>query len=100
MKNVKQAMLECQDFIAPVAPMIKKETKKAVNAGPERVDRHEIFFAAVYSTVTRSASSGDRPLTDISEERTHRMAYSEMSKEQVPDLPPCSDVTAVNKSSP
>lgn len=38
-KKVEQAMLEDKDFIAPAAAIVKKESKKAVDARSEREDR-------------------------------------------------------------
>lgn len=64
------------------------ETKEAIIAGLETEDRHRKFVYVANSTDTRSVSSSDRALTDISDEKTNRRTYSELSEEQAPNLPP------------
>lgn len=45
-KKVTKAMLQYQDFLRPVAIIVKKEAKELVNARSEREDRNRKFFWA------------------------------------------------------
>lgn len=67
--------LDNQYFIAPMAEVIEKETKKAVDIKSERKNRRQNFVEVAYSTGAPSASSGDRSATDISDEQMIKEAY-------------------------
>lgn len=98
LKKMPEAMLNNQDFIAPGATIVEKDAKKAMDVESEKKDRHRKFVGTAYNNGARSAASSDGPPTNISNERTNKRAFSEMSEEQVPDLPPWSDMTVGNKS--
>lgn len=73
-------MLENQNFIALVPAIVKKATEQAMYVESETEDRCRKFVEAAYSTDARSPPSSNRPPTDMSDERTYKMAYSEMSE--------------------
>lgn len=50
MKGVIQAMSDDQDFNALLTTIVKKGTRKAVNAGSEKKDRHRRFTYVLYNT--------------------------------------------------
>lgn len=50
-----EKMLDNQDFIAPLAAVVKKETKKGVDVEAKREDRRWKAIEVVYSTSWRSA---------------------------------------------
>lgn len=73
-KKMTEAMLDDQEFIAPVAKIAKKETKEDVNAGTERKDWHRKFLEVAYSPGVRSASSSGRPSRHISDDKFNKNA--------------------------
>lgn len=48
---MNDAMLDNQDFIGTVVPIVKSETKTAVNIGSEKGQRHWKSVDAAYSAV-------------------------------------------------
>lgn len=84
--RVTETMLDNQNPIAPVAKIVDKETEKAEEVDSKRVDRCRKFVVAAYTIGAPSASSGGRPSTNISDDRTNKTAHSEMSEEQAPEL--------------
>lgn len=47
-KRMVEAMLDKQDFIAPAATIVKKETERAVDVESRREDRCRKFIKAAY----------------------------------------------------
>lgn len=91
-------MLESSDFIAPVTAIVKKEAKKNDDVGSDRKDQRQKFVEVAYSTGAWFASSSDRPLIEISNQRTNKMSYSKMPDKQASNLPPTNDMTLGSNS--
>lgn len=87
-KKVTQARLDHQDFIAAVGTIVKKETKKAVDAELEKKDRCQKFVEIAYGIGAWSTTSNDRTRTDITDDMTNRKGYAEMSEGEGLYLPP------------
>lgn len=79
------SLLEYLELTALWAAIVKKQTKKAVYAGSDRVDKHQKFVGATYSTDTQSAPSSHRPFIHLPGERTYSKAYSRISEEEALD---------------
>lgn len=73
-------MLDIQDFNAPVATILKKETEKAVEVKYKREERQFKISKAAYITGARSASSIDQLPIYISKEQENRKVYPEISE--------------------
>lgn len=93
-RNMTEAVLRNQDFIAPVGELVKKETQKPADIELGWGDRRRKFLIVTYSTNSRSASSSNRHSTEISDKRTKKKVYYEMWEKQVPESPPWNNVTA------
>lgn len=85
-----------QNFTASVATIFKMEDKRVMDAGSEKEDQRRKCFKVDYNTGARATSSDDRLQINISDKRTNRKAYSEMSEEQAYNSPPWCDVTLGN----
>lgn len=70
-----EALLDSQDFISPVAIIVKKESERIVAVDSKGAYRHRKFVNAANCTGTRAATPSNRPPIDISDERTNQKAY-------------------------
>lgn len=73
-KMIQEGMIDNQYFIDLVAPVIKKETKNAVDVKSKIGAGQQKFDKAAYSTDARSAASSGPPPTDISYGQTNKKA--------------------------
>lgn len=83
--KITEAMLDNQDLAAPVATVLEKETEKAVDVELKRTCLRHKFVKAGYSTSILSASSSDRPPTDISDEATKKRGTPKSQKSLHPN---------------
>lgn len=63
--RMKKAMLDYQEFIVPVATIVKKESEKTIDDEAKKEIRGKNFVEAAYNTDVGWASSSDRPPTDL-----------------------------------
>lgn len=77
--RMTEAMLDKQDFIAPVIKVFMKETEKALDVESKREDQRSRFVEAAYSTAAAPASSSGRPPTEIFDKKTNKKEYPKMS---------------------
>lgn len=76
-------MLDIQDFIAPVVPIVKKESEKAMDVKSKREDRRCKSVNTFNSTKAWSGAPSDLPLFNTSEEQTNKKAYFVIFREPV-----------------
>lgn len=72
--KVTVAILNTDDFLTPVAPVVKSAASKALKAAQKRQERKTKLLAAL-STSTRSPPPSDPPPTDVSDARKPRTHY-------------------------
>lgn len=97
--RITDAMCNNKFFISLVATIAEMKTEMAVDVEWEREEWRLKFTEAMYSTGALSASSSDRPQTDISDEWTNKNAKAVISEEPSPEVPPWSAVVVCSKSS-
>lgn len=78
-KKLTDATLVDQCFIALVAAIVRKETKKALNVELKKEDRRQKLVETAYGICALSTSPSECSPKNISNERTNRNTYSEIS---------------------
>lgn len=96
--KLTEAVLDNQDFIAPVPQTVEKETEKALEIESRQEDQRCKLAVAEISIGARSTSSNDRPTPKISDRWTIEKVYSEMSGKAVLELLAWKEVMASSKS--